>query len=123
MPQSPHLSTVGMHRFRLTSLLSHCTDRLVCYLLPTISWVFILLLKLKSFLQAVIKLSPAVRGFSTSDVMKAKPAGAHGDHTKLWTLEKGVAAGILVALPLGIMYPNILFDLIMAVGVVMHTHW
>ncbi|KAL1130575.1 hypothetical protein AAG570_011821 [Ranatra chinensis] len=45
------------------------------------------------------------------------------DHGKLWSYEKMVTLGLLGMMPLHVMFPNILFDVVMSVLMVMHSHW
>uniref|UniRef100_T1HF63 Uncharacterized protein n=1 Tax=Rhodnius prolixus TaxID=13249 RepID=T1HF63_RHOPR len=72
--------------------------------------------------KAFPELSQIVRPLSKT--VAAKPdASSHHDHSKLWTYEKALSAGLLVICPLGVMYPNVLFDILMAVSAVMHMHW
>ncbi|XP_014274063.1 succinate dehydrogenase [ubiquinone] cytochrome b small subunit, mitochondrial [Halyomorpha halys] len=66
-----------------------------------------------------VKLTDAVRHFS---VTKPQLSG-HGDHSKLWVYERYVSAALLGIVPLGLMMPNVLFDLLIAVAGVMHMHW
>ncbi|CAH1390477.1 unnamed protein product [Nezara viridula] len=66
-----------------------------------------------------VKLTDAVRHFS---ITQPKLSG-HGDHSKLWVYERYVSAALLGIVPLGLMMPNILFDLLIAVASVMHMHW
>lgn len=73
-------------------------------------------------MKAFPELSQIVRPLSKT--VAAKPdASSHHDHSKLWTYEKALSAGLLVICPLGVMYPNVLFDILMAVSAVMHMHW
>lgn len=77
---------------------------------------------LKRFEVVPPQLSQIVRQFSNKPVTKASK-GHHHDHSKMWTYEKALSAGLVMIYPLGIMYPNVLFDIIMAVSSVMHMHW
>ena len=61
-----------------------------------------------------------VKHFSVSS---KNMAGQGHDHSKLWTFERGVAVGLLGLVPAAFLFPNPLFDYILAVTVVMHNHW
>uniref|UniRef100_A0A170YAQ0 Succinate dehydrogenase [ubiquinone] cytochrome b small subunit n=1 Tax=Triatoma infestans TaxID=30076 RepID=A0A170YAQ0_TRIIF len=76
---------------------------------------------LKRF-EVVPQLNLIVRQFADKPETKKASAGHH-DHSKIWTYEKILSAGLVMIYPLGIMYPNVLFDIIMAVTSVMHIHW
>lgn len=45
------------------------------------------------------------------------------DHSFMWTVEKGVSASLLLVVPLGLAFPNMLFDNIMAILIAAHSHW
>uniref|UniRef100_A0A0A9WVI8 Succinate dehydrogenase [ubiquinone] cytochrome b small subunit n=1 Tax=Lygus hesperus TaxID=30085 RepID=A0A0A9WVI8_LYGHE len=64
-----------------------------------------------------------VQSFSTSSAVLASGGVDHHDHSKIWTLERLLSIALMPVVPLGIMYPNILLDLIMSVAIVMHVHW
>lgn len=46
-----------------------------------------------------------------------------GDHSLMWTIEKAVSASLLLVMPAALMFPNVLFDSIMAVLLTAHSHW
>ena len=49
---------------------------------------------------------------------------AHGhDHTKLWTAEKVLSAGLLGIIPTAFLIPSQFMDYLLAISVVMHNHW
>lgn len=60
-----------------------------------------------------------LRQISLSSVCRS----AHGDHSKLWTIERGVSAALLAILPAALAFPSKSLDILLAVTVVMHTHW
>lgn len=61
-----------------------------------------------------------VKQFSLS----AKQMAAHGhDHTKLWTAEKVLSAGLLGIIPTAFLIPSQFMDYLLAISVVMHNHW
>lgn len=41
----------------------------------------------------------------------------------MWTIERGVSAVLLAILPAAIAFPSKTLDILLAVTVVMHTHW
>lgn len=61
-----------------------------------------------------------VRNF-TLTLPKQSAAGA--DHSKLWTAEKVVSLVILGVLPAAILVPCRPLDTILAISLVMHSHW
>ncbi|KAF9416161.1 hypothetical protein HW555_006413 [Spodoptera exigua] len=63
----------------------------------------------------------SVRSFRTSPVSLSgeKPH----DHSKLWVIEKGVAALMVPLLPLGLLIPNKLFDSAIAILICAHSFW
>ncbi|KAH9642973.1 hypothetical protein HF086_013534 [Spodoptera exigua] len=72
------------------------------------------------FSQQVLKYG-SVRSFRTSPVSLSgeKPH----DHSKLWVIEKGVAALMVPLLPLGLLIPNKLFDSAIAILICAHSFW
>ncbi|KAF6202293.1 hypothetical protein GE061_004691 [Apolygus lucorum] len=64
-----------------------------------------------------------VQSFSTTSAVRASGVPDQHDHSKIWTLERLLSIALMPVVPLGVMYPNILFDLIMSVAIVMHVHW
>ncbi|XP_050551563.1 succinate dehydrogenase [ubiquinone] cytochrome b small subunit, mitochondrial isoform X1 [Spodoptera frugiperda] len=63
----------------------------------------------------------SVRSFRTSPVRLSvdKPH----DHSKLWVIEKTVAALMIPMLPLGLMMPNKIFDSVIAILICAHSFW
>lgn len=63
----------------------------------------------------------SVRSFRTSPVRLSvdKPH----DHSKLWVIEKTVAALMIPMLPLGLMMPNKFFDSVIAILICAHSFW
>nr|XP_018907991.1 PREDICTED: succinate dehydrogenase [ubiquinone] cytochrome b small subunit, mitochondrial [Bemisia tabaci] len=61
----------------------------------------------------------AVTRFSTSSVRLS----AHGDHSKLWTVERMVSALLLPVVPAAFIAPNFGTESMLAILMVMHTHW
>ncbi|KAK9499868.1 hypothetical protein O3M35_002821 [Rhynocoris fuscipes] len=72
-----------------------------------------------TFAQPVPKLSQIVRQFSVTPVAQS----GHNDHSKLWKYEGLLSKALIGICPLSVLFPNILFDLVLAVSVVMHMHW
>jgi succinate dehydrogenase (ubiquinone) membrane anchor subunit len=50
-------------------------------------------------------------------------AGQGHDHTKLWTAEKALSAGLLGIIPAAFLVPSQFMDYLLAVAIVMHNHW
>ncbi|XP_034487054.1 succinate dehydrogenase [ubiquinone] cytochrome b small subunit, mitochondrial isoform X2 [Drosophila innubila] len=67
------------------------------------------------------KVTPvAMRGISVS---APKMASAGTNHTSLWTIERVVSAGLLAVIPAAFLAPSQVLDALLAVSVVIHTHW
>ncbi|XP_052737698.1 succinate dehydrogenase [ubiquinone] cytochrome b small subunit, mitochondrial-like [Bicyclus anynana] len=45
------------------------------------------------------------------------------DHAKLWIVEKGTNAALVVLIPFGLLIPNRLFDTILAILITAHAYW
>ena len=50
-------------------------------------------------------------------------AGQGHDHSRLWTIERGVALGLLGLVPVAFIFPSTFMDNILAITIVMHNHW
>ncbi|XP_017134053.1 succinate dehydrogenase [ubiquinone] cytochrome b small subunit, mitochondrial [Drosophila elegans] len=50
-------------------------------------------------------------------------ASAESSHTLLWTVERVVSAGLLAIIPAAFIAPSQVLDALLAVSVVIHTHW
>lgn len=68
---------------------------------------------------AKFPLVEAAKQFSTTSVVRS----AHGDHSKIWTAERFLSAGMVGILPAAMLMPSPLLDTLMAVAIVMHMHW
>ncbi|XP_060650240.1 succinate dehydrogenase [ubiquinone] cytochrome b small subunit, mitochondrial [Drosophila nasuta] len=67
------------------------------------------------------KVAPiAVRGIAVS---APKMASAGSNHTSLWTIERVVSAGLLAVIPAAFLAPSQVLDALLAISVVIHTHW
>lgn len=55
--------------------------------------------------------------------MTAVNRSAHGNHSALWTIERGVSVALLAIIPAALAFPSKPLDVLMAITVVMHTHW
>ncbi|XP_075982688.1 succinate dehydrogenase, subunit D isoform X1 [Anticarsia gemmatalis] len=63
----------------------------------------------------------AVRSFRTSIVRLSQEKGH--DHSKLWIVEKAVAAIMIPLMPIALLMPNKLFDSVLAILISAHTFW
>ncbi|XP_026743035.1 succinate dehydrogenase [ubiquinone] cytochrome b small subunit, mitochondrial isoform X1 [Trichoplusia ni] len=63
----------------------------------------------------------SVRSFRTSPV-RLSDEKPH-DHSKLWVIEKGVAALMVPILPLGLLLPNKILDSVIAILICAHSFW
>ncbi|CAD6995146.1 succinate dehydrogenase [ubiquinone] cytochrome b small subunit, mitochondrial [Ceratitis capitata] len=53
----------------------------------------------------------------------AKMAAAKGNHVPLWTAERLISLGLLGVVPAAFIYPSQTLDALLAVSVVLHSHW
>lgn len=60
---------------------------------------------------------------STVSVTQTRVASTHGDHVRLWLIERIVSASFLSLVPAALLFENKFIDIILAAAVVMHTHW
>ncbi|KAK3930083.1 Succinate dehydrogenase [ubiquinone] cytochrome b small subunit, mitochondrial [Frankliniella fusca] len=71
------------------------------------------------------RLQPAqinkVQLFSLSP--KSYSAGAGHNHSKLWTLERALSAALILVVPAALVAPSKALDTLLAVTLVMHSHW
>jgi len=65
-------------------------------------------------------MQPVVREISVS---APRMASAASSHTLLWTVERIVSAGLLAVIPAAFIAPSQVLDALMAISVVIHTHW
>ncbi|EDW68335.1 succinate dehydrogenase [ubiquinone] cytochrome b small subunit, mitochondrial isoform X1 [Drosophila virilis] len=56
-------------------------------------------------------------------VSAPRMASASGNHTGLWTLERLVSVGLLAVIPAAFAAPSQVLDALLAISVVIHTHW
>ncbi|XP_011867906.1 PREDICTED: putative succinate dehydrogenase [ubiquinone] cytochrome b small subunit, mitochondrial [Vollenhovia emeryi] len=59
----------------------------------------------------------------TVSIAQTRAASAHGDHVRLWMMEKIVSASFLALIPAALVFENKFFDILLAVAIVTHTHW
>jgi succinate dehydrogenase (ubiquinone) membrane anchor subunit len=56
--------------------------------------------------------------------LSAKQMAHHGhDHSKLWTAEKALSACLMGIVPAAFLVPSQFMDYLLAIAVVMHSHW
>ncbi|XP_018794013.1 PREDICTED: succinate dehydrogenase [ubiquinone] cytochrome b small subunit, mitochondrial isoform X1 [Bactrocera latifrons] len=60
------------------------------------------------------------RNFSLSS---PKMSAAKGNHTPLWTAERLISLSLLGVVPAAFIYPSQTLDALLAVSVVLHSHW
>ncbi|EZA53908.1 hypothetical protein DMN91_009944 [Ooceraea biroi] len=60
---------------------------------------------------------------SAIGVIQTRAVSAHGDHVRLWVVERLVSISLLTLIPLALVTEYKLCDVLMAVAVIMHTHW
>lgn len=72
--------------------------------------------------QKPLNLSEHVKTLHTSNVNKSD-AGHGSNHTKLWTIERLLSAGMLGIIPTALIFPSTAMDVLLATSLVLHTHW
>lgn len=50
-------------------------------------------------------------------------AAEGSNHTGLWTIERLVSVGLLAVIPAAFLAPSQVLDALLAISVVIHTHW
>ncbi|BES98720.1 succinate dehydrogenase [Nesidiocoris tenuis] len=68
-------------------------------------------------------LANKLESFSVTPAVSSRGAHDAHDHSKIWTLERLLSIALMPIVPLGVLYPNILFDLLISVATTMHVHW
>ncbi|XP_046992195.1 succinate dehydrogenase [ubiquinone] cytochrome b small subunit, mitochondrial [Schistocerca americana] len=63
------------------------------------------------------------RNFAVSSVKNEAEKSHGGDHTKLWSAERILAAGLLGVVPVALIFPSQPLDCLLALSLVMHSHW
>ncbi|KAL0116752.1 hypothetical protein PUN28_009991 [Cardiocondyla obscurior] len=69
--------------------------------------------------RALFKL-PAQSSFGATQI---RTASAHGDHVRLWVIERMVSIASLALIPAALVLDNKFIDVLVAASIVMHTHW
>ncbi|KAG5322520.1 DHSD dehydrogenase, partial [Pseudoatta argentina] len=60
---------------------------------------------------------------STVSMTQTRAVSAHGNHVRLWMIERMVVVSFLLLIPAALVLENKFVDIILAAGIVMHTHW
>lgn len=58
-----------------------------------------------------------------STVSVTRAASTHGDHVRLWLMERIVSASFLSLVPAALLFESKFIEIILAAAIVMHTHW
>lgn len=56
-------------------------------------------------------------------VSAPRMAAEGSNHTGLWTIERLVSVGLLAVIPAAFLAPSQVLDALLAISVVIHTHW
>ncbi|KAK6635103.1 hypothetical protein RUM44_000352 [Polyplax serrata] len=75
----------------------------------------------KKYIKPYVSVEKIVRQLSTSSALLSSHK-SH-DHSKIWTLERGLAIGLLGTVPAALLYPCQALDTAMALLIVVHTHF
>ncbi|XP_055607911.1 succinate dehydrogenase [ubiquinone] cytochrome b small subunit, mitochondrial [Uranotaenia lowii] len=70
--------------------------------------------------KAPSSLANSLRQFSATPIRRA---AATGNHVTLWNAERALSVALLGVLPIGLMFPSQAGDALIAVSIVMHSHW
>jgi len=60
---------------------------------------------------------------STVSMTQTRAASAHGDHVRLWVIERMVSASFLSLIPAALLFDSKFIDILLAAAIVIHTHW
>ncbi|KAL6449275.1 hypothetical protein ACFW04_000721 [Cataglyphis niger] len=60
---------------------------------------------------------------SIVSVTPTRATSTHGDHVRLWLIERIVSASFLSLIPAALLFENKFIDIILAIATVIHTHW
>ncbi len=67
----------------------------------------------------------SVKNFSVGPKALAETASCKSadDHTKLWTLERGLALALVPLVPAAFIFPSAAMDYLLAISFTLHAHW
>uniref|UniRef100_A0A0A1XHK1 Succinate dehydrogenase [ubiquinone] cytochrome b small subunit n=1 Tax=Zeugodacus cucurbitae TaxID=28588 RepID=A0A0A1XHK1_ZEUCU len=74
-------------------------------------------------LKTLTKLNNAQIVSRTFSLSSPKMAAAKGNHVPLWTAERLISLALLGVVPAAFIYPSQTLDALLAVSVVLHSHW
>lgn len=60
---------------------------------------------------------------SMVSMTQIRAASTHGDHVRLWVIERIVSASFLGLIPAALLFENKFIDMLLAVAIVIHAHW
>lgn len=60
---------------------------------------------------------------SQSHKLLSRSMSADHSHSRIWTMERFLSAGLIGLLPLSLVYPNPAFDYALALALTIHVHW
>ncbi|XP_037948556.1 succinate dehydrogenase [ubiquinone] cytochrome b small subunit, mitochondrial [Teleopsis dalmanni] len=78
-----------------------------------------LVAKPKPVVSLVKNVMPVARTFT----LTAPKMVGFSNHTMLWKAERIVSAALLGIMPIAIMFPSQTLDALMAISIIIHTHW
>uniref|UniRef100_A0A1B0AHH2 Succinate dehydrogenase [ubiquinone] cytochrome b small subunit n=1 Tax=Glossina pallidipes TaxID=7398 RepID=A0A1B0AHH2_GLOPL len=71
-----------------------------------------------------LNIAKCVKPFTRTIAVSApRMSAAGGNHTTLWTLERAVSLALLGVIPAAFLVPSQTLDALMAVSLVLHSHW
>ncbi|KAH8418081.1 hypothetical protein KR222_011565, partial [Zaprionus bogoriensis] len=72
-----------------------------------------------------LALAPKIAPVTMRNISVSAPrmAEATSNHTGLWTIERLVSVGLLAVIPAAFVVPSQALDALLAISVVIHTHW
>lgn len=67
----------------------------------------------------------SVKNFTVGPKALAETASCKSadDHTKLWTLERGLALALVPLVPAAFLFPSAAMDYLLAISFTLHAHW
>lgn len=62
-------------------------------------------------------------GIRQISLTAARQSAAGGSHAGIWTAERALSVALLGLLPAALAFPSKSLDILLAISVVMHSHW
>ncbi|XP_025162129.1 succinate dehydrogenase [ubiquinone] cytochrome b small subunit, mitochondrial isoform X2 [Harpegnathos saltator] len=69
------------------------------------------------------RILPKLPARLTVNATQTRASSTHGDHVRLWIVERLVSVSLLTLLPAALVFESKFVDGVLAIAVVMHSHW